>query len=171
MFMAFWQVQSLTREINDLERQAMQMRTRLNHYQKYAGKLGGSTILRLHDVSGLSAELLPRATMFAQFSDQASSMNAMQQLQMYKASGMVPYLANPLMQQQYEMSAFNQFKEQSMKALKQQEIDAMNEIEKEIELQLNAIEGQLKAKRAMKESCQNLLKEQIQNFVPKFGMG
>lgn len=171
MFMAFWQVQSLTREINELERQAMQMRTRLNHYQRYAGKLGGSTVMRLHDVSGLSAELLPRATMFAQFSDQASTMNAMQQLQMYKASGMVPYLQNPLMQQQYEMSAFNQFKEQSMKALKQQEIDAMNEIEKEIELQLNAIEGQLKAKRAMKESCQNLLKEQIQNFVPKFGLG
>ena len=171
MFMAFWQVQSLTREINELERQAMQMRTRLTHYQKYAGKLGGSTLLRLHDASGLSAELLPRATMFAQFSDQASSMNAMQQLQMFKASGMVPILQNPLMQQQYEMSAFAQFKEQSLKALKQQEIDAMNEIEKEIELQLNAIEGQLKTKRAMKESCQNLLKEQIQNFVPKFGMG
>ena len=171
MFMAFWQVQSLTREINELERQAMQMRNRLNHYQKYAGRLGGSAYMRAHDISGLSAELLPRATMFAQFSEQASSMSAMQQLQMMKASGMFPYLQNPHMQQQYEMSAFAQFKEQSMKALKQQEIDAMNEIEKEIELQLNAIEGQLKAKRAMKESCQNLLKEQIQNFVPKFGLG
>jgi len=171
MFMAYWQVQSLTREIHELERQAMQMRTRLTHYQKYAGKLGGSAYMRMHDVSGLSAELLPRATMFAQFSDQASSMNAMQQLQMMKASGMVPYLMNPMMQQQYEMSAFAQFKEQSMKALKQQEIDAMSEIEKEIELELNAIEGQLKTKRAMKESCENLLKEQVQNFVPKFGLG
>ena len=47
----------------------------------------------------------------------------------------------------------------------------MNEIEKEIELELNSIEGQLKTKQAMKESCQNLLKEQVQNFVPKFGMG
>lgn len=169
--MAFWQVQSLTREINELERQAMQMRTRLNHYQKYAGRLGGSSYMRLHDVSGLSAELLPRATMFSQFADQASTTNAAQQLQMYKSMGMVPMLQNPMMQQQYETSAFLQFKEQSMKALKQQEIDAMNEIEKEIELQLNAIEGQLKAKRAMKESCQNLLKEQIQNFVPKFGLG
>lgn len=171
MFMAFWQVQSLTREINRLEMQEMKIRTRLNHYQKYAGRLGGSTVMRTHDMSGLSAELLPRAAMFAQYSDQASSMNAMQQLQMMKASGMMPYLGNPIMQGQYEMSAFAQFKEQSMKALKQQEIDAMNEIEAEIQLELNTVESQLKSKRAMLESCQNLLKEQVQNFVPKFGLG
>ncbi len=171
MFMAFWQVQQLTREINNLELQEMRIRTRLNHYQKYAGRLGGSTIMRTHDLSGISAELLPRATMFAQYSDQASSMNAMQQLQVMKANGMVPWLNNPVMQGQYEMSAFAQFKEQSLKALKQQEIDAMNEIEAEIQLQLNAIEGQLKSKRAMLESCQSLLKEQVQNFVPKFGLG
>ncbi len=149
----------------------MQLRNKLNHYQIYAGRLGGSERLHANSISGLSAELLPRARMFAQYSDQASSMNAMQQLQMMKASGMVPWFNNQMMQGQYEMSAFAQFKEQSMKALKQQEIDAMNEIEKEIELELNAIEGQLKTKRAMKESCQNLLKEQVQNFVPKFGMG
>ena len=75
------------------------------------------------------------------------------------------------MQGQYEMSAFAQFKEQSLKALKQQEIDAMNEIEAEIQLQLNTIEGQLKSKRAMLDSCKNLLKEQVENFVPKFGLG
>ena len=171
MFMAFWQIQSLTREINQLEMREMKLRTKLNYYQKYAGRLGGSSLLQAHDVSGLSAELSPRARMFAQYSDQASSMNAMQQLQMMKASGMVPWFNNQMAQGQYEMSAFAQFKEQSMKALKQQEIDAMNEIEKEIELELNAIEGQLKTKRAMKESCQSLLKEQAQNFVPKFGMG
>ena len=170
MFMAFWQVQSLTREINNLERRAMQIRTRLNHYQKYAGRLGGSAYMRAHDVSGLSAELIPRATMFAQYSEQASSMNAMQQLQMMKASGMVPWLNNPMMQGQYEMSAFNQFKQQSMKALKEQEIAAMNEIEKEIELEMNTIENQLKTKKAMLESCQSLLKEQVQQFVPKFGL-
>ena len=171
MFIAYWQVQSLTREINELEKRAMDTRRRLNHYQAYAGKLGSSSVMQLHNVSGLSAELLPRATMFAQYSDQASSMSAMQQLQMMKASGMVPWLNNPMIQGQYEMSAFAQFKEQSLKALKQQEIDALNEIEKEIELELNTIEGQLKSKRAMKESCQNLLKEQVQNFVPKFGLG
>ena len=170
MFMAFWQVQRLTREINTLERQAMQVRTRLNHYQKYAGRLGGSRYLRAHDAAGLSAELFPRATMFANFSEQASSMSAMQQLQMMKASGMVPWLNNPIMQGQYEMSAFYQFKEQSMKALKQQEIEAMNEIEAEIQLELNTIEGQLKTKRAMLESCQNLLSSQTEKFVPKFGM-
>ena len=171
MFLAFWQVQKLTREINDLERQAMQVRTRLNNHQKYAGKLGGSAFLRAHDISGLSAEILPRATLFAQYSDQASSMNAMQQLQMMKASGMIPWLNNAVMQGQYEMSAFYQFKQQAMKAYKEQEMAAMNEIEKEIQLEMNAIEGQLKTKKAMLESCQNLLKEQVQNFVPKFGLG
>ena len=122
-------------------------------------------------ISGIGAELLPRATMFAQYSNQASSLSAMQQLQMMKMNGLVPWTGNQMTQMQYEMSAFARFKEESMKALKQQEIDAMNEIEKEIELELNAIEGQLKTKRAMKESCQGLLKEQVQNFVPKFGLG
>ncbi len=171
MFMAFWQVQRLTREINQLEMRAMKIRTRLNHYQKYAGRLGGSELMHANSISGLSAELLPRARMFAQYSDQASSMSAMQQLQMAKASGMVPWFNNQMAQGQYEMSAFAQFKQQSLKALKQQEIDAMNEIEAEIQLEMNTIEGQLKSKRAMLESCQGLLKEQVQNFVPKFGMG
>lgn len=170
MLLAFWQVQRLTREINDLEREEMRVRTRLSHYQKYAGKLGSSSIMTMGNIAGLSAELIPRATMFAQYSNQASSMSAMQQLQYYKMSGLVPWTGNQMTQMQYEMSAFARFKEESMKALKQQEVDAMSEIEKEIELELNAIEGQLKMKKAMKESCQNLLKEQVQDYVPKFGL-
>jgi len=171
MLMMFWQVQRLTREINDLERQAMQARTRLSHYQKYAGQLGGNSTLFAGNISGLSAELIPRAMMFAQYSDQASSMAAGQQLSMMQASGMIPILNNPMMQQNYTMYAFDQLKKQSMQALKQREVDAMNEIEKEIELELNAIEGQLKTKRAMKESCQNNLSERVKDFVPKFGLG
>ena len=171
MLVAFWEVQRLTREINNLEMEAMRVRTRLNHYQKYAGQLGSSSILTMGNIAGLSSELLPRATMFAQYSNQASSMSAMQQLQMMKMNGMVPWTGNQMTQMQYEMSAFARFREESMKALKQQEINAMNEIEKEIELELNAIEGQLKSKRAMKESCMSLLKEQVQDFVPKFGLG
>ena len=85
-------------------------------------------------------------------------------------SGLVPWTGNQMTQMQYEMSAFARFKEESMKALKQQEVDAMSEIEKEIELELNAIEDQLKMKKEMKESCQNLLKEQVQDYVPKFGL-
>jgi len=170
MFMAFWQVQKLTREINDLERDAMRVRTRLSHYQKYANRLGGSSIMSMGSVAGLSSELLPRATLFSQYANQASSMSAMQQLQMMKMSGMVPWTGNQATQMQYEMSAFARFKEQSMKALKQQEIDAMNEIEKEIELEMNSIDMQLKQKKAMRESCENLLKEEIQNYVPKFGL-
>ena len=171
MLMAFWEVQRLTREINDLERRAFETRSRLSHYQKYAGALGGSSIMTMANIAGLSAELLPRASMFAQYCNQASSMSAMQQLQYYKMCGMVPWTGNQMSQYQFEMSAFSRFKEQSMKALKQQEIDAMNEIEKEIQLEMNAIEEQLKSKKAMLESCKNLLKEEVQNFVPKFGLG
>ena len=171
MLMAFWQVQRLTREINDLEREAMRVRTRLTHYQKYASQLGRSSIMTMDNIAGLSAELLPRATMFAQFSNQASSMSAMQQLQMMKMGGMVPWTGNQYTQMQFEMSAFARFREQSMKALKQQEIDAMSEIEKEIELEMNDIETRLKEKKAMRDSCQNLLKEEIQEYVPKFGLG
>lgn len=171
MLMAFWEVQRLTREINDLERDAMRVRTRLTHYQKYAGALGGSSIMTMGNIAGLSAELLPRATLFAQFSNQASSMNAMQQLQMMKMSGMVPVLGDQQMQYQFEMSAYERFKQQSLLALKQQEVNAMSEVEKEIQLEMNSIETRIKEKKAMLESCKNLLKEEVQNFVPKFGLG
>ena len=140
MLMAFWQVQRLTREINALERQAMETRNRLSNYQKYAGMLGGSSTITMANIAGMSAELLPRATMFAQFSNQASSMSAMQNLQSMKMGGMVPWTGNALAQYQMEMSAFSKFKEESMKALKEQEIQVLNEKEKEIQLEMNDIE-------------------------------
>ena len=171
MLMAFWEVQRLTREINALERQAMQTRTRLSNYQKYASALGGSTVLTMGNIAGMSAELLPRATMFAQFSNQASSMSAMQNLQMMKMRGMVPFTGNTLTQYQIEMSAFARFKEESLKALKQQEIDVLNEKEKEIQLEVNDIEQRIKMKRAMLESVKQLASEQARSDAPKFGLG
>ena len=87
MLVAFWQVQRLTREINDLQKRAMEVRIRLTNHQKYAGALGGSSILTLGNIAGLSSNILPRATLFAQYSDQASSMSAMQNLQMMKMMG------------------------------------------------------------------------------------
>ncbi len=170
MLMAFWQVQRLTREINVLERRAMEARTRLSHHQRYADALGKSSIMTMGHIAGLSAELLPRATMFAQFSNQASSMSAMQNLQMSKAMGMVPWLNNPMYQMQYEMSAFQRFKEESLKALKQQEVDALNEVEKEIQLEVNTIETRLKEKKAILESCKKLLDEEVRDSAPKFGL-
>ena len=95
MLIAFWQVQRLTREINSLEKQAMDVQTRLTNYQKYAGVLGGSSILNLSNIAGLSPELLPRASLFARYSDQASSMSAMQNLQMMKMTGRVPFTGKP----------------------------------------------------------------------------
>lgn len=171
MLMAFWEVQRLTREINVLERQAMETRNRLSNYQKYASALGGSSIMTLANIAGLSAELLPRASMFAQFSNQASSMSAMQNLQTMKMMGQVPWLGNPMSQYQLEMSAFSRFKEESLKALKQQEIQILNEKEKEIQLEMNQIEQRLKMKRAMLESVKQLASESVRDSAPKFGLG
>lgn len=171
MLMAFWQVQRLTREINALERQAMETRNRLSNYQKYAGMLGGSSTITMANVAGMSAELLPRATMFAQFSNQASSMSAMQNLQSMKMGGMVPWTGNTLAQYQMEMSAFSKFKEESMKALKEQEIQVLNEKEKEIQLEMNDIEQRLSMKRAELQSVKQLASEEARESAPKFGLG
>ena len=169
--MAFWQVQRLTREINALERQAMETRNRLSNYQKYAGMLGGSSTITMANIAGMSAELLPRATMFAQFSNQASSMSAMQNLQTMKMCGMVPWTGNALQQYQMEMSAFSKFKEESMKALKEQEIQVLNEKEKEIQLEMNDIEQRLSMKRAELQSVKQLASEEARESAPKFGLG
>lgn len=171
MLMAFWQVQRLTREINQLERQAMQTRMKLSNYQKYAGMLGGSSTISMANVAGMSAELLPRAAMFAQFSNQASSMSAMQNVQAMKMRGMVPWTGNALAQYQLEMSAFSKFKEESMKALKQQEIEILNEKEKEIQLEMNDIEQRLAMKRAELKSCKELASQDARDNAPRFGLG
>lgn len=169
MLMAFWEVQRLTREINVLERQAMETRNRLSNYQKYASALGSSEAMTMSNIAGLSPELLPRASMFAQFSNQASSMSAAQNLMMMKQSGMVPWTGNNLTQYQLEMSAFARFKQESLKALKQQEIQVLNEKEKEIQLEVNEIEMRLKSKRAMLDSVKELASQSAKDMAPKFG--
>lgn len=168
MLVAFWQVQRLTREINSLEKRAMDVQNRLSNYQKYAGVLGGSNILSLGNIAGISSELLPRAALFAQYSDQASSMSAMQKLQMMQMMGRVPFTGNPMMQQQLEMSAFRQFKEEAMKALKQQEAAVLNQKEAEIQLEMNHIEQQLKMKRAQLDSYKQLAQREAEESAPKF---
>ncbi len=170
MLMAFWQVQRLTRDINVLERKAMEKRIELSNHQKYAGMLGGSSIITMGNIAGLSAGLIPRASMFAQFSNQASSMSAMQNLQMMKMNGMVPWTGNPMMQYQLEMSAFARFKEESLKALKQQEAQVLNEKEKEIQLEMSDIEQRLTMKRAELQSVKELAREEAREGAPKFGM-
>ena len=168
MLVAFWQVQKLTREINDLEKQAMDVRTRLSHHQKYAGVLGGSSIITLGNIAGLSSSLLPRASLFAQYSDQASSMSAMQNLQMMKMMGRVPFTGNPMMQMKLEMSAFNQFKAEAMKQLKQQEASVLNETEKEIQLELNNIEQRLTMKKEELKAYKQKASDDAREVAPKF---
>ena len=170
MLMAFWAVQRLTREINELETRAAKTRIKLTHYQKYADALGRSSVMTVYHTAGMSADLLPRATTFAQFSNQASTMDAMQRLQMAKMMGMVPWTGNPMSQMMFENSAFMKFKEESLKALKQQEAAAMNEIEKEIQLEMNTIEVRLKEKRAMLDSAKQLLSEEAKESAPRFGL-
>ena len=133
--------------------------------------LGGSSTITMANIAGMSAELLPRATMFAQFSNQASSMSAMQNVQAMKMRGMVPWTGNALTQYQLEMSAFSKFKEESMKALKQQEIEVLNEKEKEIQLEMNDIEQRLSMKRAELQSVKQLASEEARESAPKFGLG
>lgn len=169
MFISFWMTQRLTREINTLEKELMNRTTQLSHYQKYAGVLGGSSVVHLGNIAGLNSELLPRASLFAQYSDQASSMSAMQNLQAMKYMGRVPYTGNPMVQMQMEMSAFRQFKEQSMKALKQQEINVLNEKEKEIQLDINSIQQRLSMKRQQLEVYKQKAMEDAKASAPNFG--
>ena len=170
MLVAFWQVQRLTREINTLEKKAMDKQIELSNYQKYASVLGGSSILNLGNIAWLSSKLLPRASVFAQYSNQTSSMMAMQNLQYAKMMGQVPYTGNMITQQQLEMSAFARFKEEALKAIKQEETQILNEKEKEIQLELNSIEQQLTMKRKKLESYKQLAKDGAQNMTPTFGM-
>ena len=169
MFVSFWMTQRLTREINDLENRLMDCTNQLSNYQNYAGVLGGSSVVSLGNIAGLNSELLPRASIFAQFSDQASSMSAMQNLHAMKYMGRVPYTGNPMVQMQMEMSAFRQFKEQSLKALKQQEINVLNEKEKEIQLEINSIQQRLSMKRQQLESYKQKAMDDAKQAAPNFG--
>ena len=54
--------------------------------------------------------------------------------------------------------------------LKQQEAAALNESEKEIQLELNHIEQRLKMKRAELESCKQLASKQAEESAPTFGL-
>ena len=170
MLMMFWEVQRLTREIHHLEYQAVAVRHKLAKYQKYAGILGSSNYMTVANLSGLPPELRARGTMFAQYANQASTMSAMQNLQMAKMYGMVPNTGNAMTQYQLEMSAFARFKQESMKALKQQEVDVLNEMEAEIQSELNSIETSLTIKKESLKSCKEQLAEDARNAAPKFGL-
>ena len=168
MLVSFWMTQRLTREINTLEKQMMDKQIELSNYQKYANMLGSSSIISAGNIAGLSSGLIPRASLFAQYSNQASTMSAMQNVQQMKMMGMIPMLQNPMMQQQYEMSAFNNFKQQALKALKQQETAILNEKEKEIQLEMNQLQMKLKEKQALLETYKEHANKRIEDFVPQF---
>ena len=168
MFVSFWMVQKLTREINNLQYDLMQATNRLSNHQKYASRLGGNGIMGLNNIAGLNSEILPRATLFAQYSNQASSMSALQNLQAMKAMGLIQNTGNPMMQMQLEHSAFMRFKEEALKALKQQEVAQMNEVEKQIQLEVSSIQQRLNIKEKQLQAYKEQASKEAENAAPKF---
>jgi len=169
MLVAFWMVQRLTRELNELQKQMLDKQIEMEHYSKYSGRLGASTNMSIANLAGLSSEILPRASLFAQYADQASSMSAAQNLQMMKMMGRVPYTGNQMVDMQIQMSAYSQFKQEALKALKQQEVNVLNEKEKEIQLEVNAIKQRYEVKKAQLEAYKQQAKEDAKNAAPDFG--
>jgi outer membrane protein TolC len=117
----------------------------------------------------LSSDILPRASLFAQYADQASSTSAMQNLQMMKMTGRVPFTGNQMMDMQIQTSAYMQFKQEALKALKQQETNLLNEKEKEIRLELNTVQQQLATKKEQLQAYKQACKEAAKNAAPDFG--
>ena len=168
MLVQFWMVLRLTREIHELERERLECLNMLSNYQKYSGMLGGSSIITGNNLAGLNSEILPRAMLFAQYSDQASSMAAMQRVQQMQAMGRMPIVNDPIAMRQMQMSAFAQFKEEALKAQKQQEMKIMDKIEGEIKLKLASIDQKIKEKETYKESVKNNFEKNQADFF-KFG--
>ena len=171
LIMPIYMVMRLTSEIHMLEQQIVNKQIELEHQQKYASRLGGSGNMHIGNIAGLSSDLIPRASLFAQYSDQASSMSAMQNLQMMKMMGRVPMTGNQMMDMQIQMSAFNQFKQEALKALKQQETQVLSEKEKEIQLELTTLQSALTMKRGQLESYKQLAQNGAKESAPNFGLG
>ena len=169
MLVSFWMVQRLTRELNELQKQMLDKHTELEHYAKYSGRLGGASNLSISNIAGLSSEILPRASLFAQYADQASAMSAAQNLQMMRMMGRVPITGNQMVDMQIQMSAYSQFKEEALKALKRQEVAVLNEKEKEIELELNSIKQRYEMKKQQLEAYKQQAKEDAKKAAPDFG--
>ncbi len=169
MLVEFWMVQRLTREINELEKQMMDKRIQMEHYVKYSSALGSVSNLGINNLAGLSSEILPRASLFAQYADNASSMSAAQNLQTMKLLGRIPFTGNPMVDMQIQTSAYAQFKQEALKALKEQETAVLNEKEKEIRLAMNAMELQLTKKKSELQAYKDACKEAAKNAAPDFG--
>jgi hypothetical protein len=169
MLVEFWMVMRLTREVHSLQKEIMDKQIEMEHYAKYAARLGGSTNMNISNIAGLSAELIPRATIFAQYADQASSMSASQNLQMMQMMGRVPMTGNAMMDMQIQMSAYNQFKQEAMKALKEQEKNVLSEKEKEIQLELTTLETTLKIKQEQLQAYKQRVGDQAKHAAPDFG--
>jgi len=166
MLVAFWMVQRLTRELNELQKQMLDKQIELEHLSKYSGRLGASNNMSITNIAGLSAEILPRASLFAEYADNASSMSAAQNLQMMNMMGRVPITGNQIMDMQIQMSAYSQFKQESLKALKQQEVNYINEKEKEMQLEMNSIKQRYEMKKSQLDEYKQLAQAGVKDAAP-----
>ena len=74
------------------------------------------------------------------------------------------------MDMQIHMSAYSQFKQEALKALKQQETNILNEKEKEIQLELNTIQQTLAVKKEQLQAYKQACKEaKDNNFYSESG--
>ena len=169
MLVEFWMVQRLTREIHALEKKVIDKQTEMENYLSYSNQLGASANMSISNLAGLPSTILPRASLFAQYADQSSSMSAMQNLQMMKMAGRIPFTGNQMMDMQIQTSAYTQFKQEALKALKQQETNMLNEKEREIKLELNAIQLILTAKKEKLQAYKDACKEAAKHSAPDFG--
>ena len=169
MLVEFWMVQRLTREVHALEKKIIDKQIEMEHFMKYSNCLGASSNISISNLAGLSSDILPRATIFAQYADSASSTSAMQNLQMMKMMGRVPFTGNQTTDMQIQMSAYSQFKQEALKALKQQETNILNEKEREIRLELNTVQQQLTSKKEQLQAYKQACKEAAKNAAPDFG--
>lgn len=169
MFLMFWEVQKLTRSISSLEKRKIEKLNELTALQEYTGMLAGTSILNISNIAGLSPELQSRAMSFGRYSDQASSMSAMQNIQNAINCGTIPNNVDQNTKMQMIRQAFINFKEQALKALKEQEKIFLSKRDKEIQLELNELTASLKMEEAELESCKQRAMEQAQEAGRIFG--
>lgn len=169
MLVEFWMVLQLTREVHSIQKRMMDKQIEMSHYASYASRLGSSTNMSISNLAGLPTELLPRASLFAQYLDQASSVSASQNLQMMQMMGRVPITGNQMIDMQIQMSAYNQFKQEAIRAMKEQEKNVLSEKEKEIQLELNTLSTTLKIKQEQLQAYKQRVDSQAKNAAPDFG--
>ena len=83
--------------------------------------------------------------------------------------GRMPVANNPQQQYMMELSAFTRFKEESMKAIKQQEVNWLHAREREIELEIKSKQHHKEFEEGMQKAAEEkALSDAKEEAAPKF---